>query len=564
MRPTKIDFDHKGIGAVIRSGRMIVPPHQRSYAWEDDHVEDLFHDLSQSIGNDDPDYFLGTIVLTLGQSGTPEISDGQQRMVTTSILLAAIRNKFNALNRSQRAQQIQTDYLSQLAENTDDIVPKIRLNTDDHHFYLNHILEDPNSLETIDRNNIKHSNRRLMSAAKKAKEHIENVTSHYNDEGKAKELLKWMNFIQDNATVVVVTVPSVFDAYRMFETLNDRGLKASQADLLKSYLFSRAQTRIEEAQSKWSSLSGMVEAVGDDSELVTYIRHQWITEKGPTKERELADQIRSDVTGETKALQFLDRLERNSSDYVATFNAGHDKWNSYSARTREYIRIINEDIRVEQIRPLIFAAARHLEPLEAEKAFRLFINWSVRFLVVGGRGGLLDRQYSLRAHDVGTERITKADELVQAMKDVVPTDAAFEESFRTARVSKTWLARYFLRSLDLQLAGEKDPELLVNANKDTVNLEHILPKTPSPDWDIDEDMAHACQNRLGNMALLRARMNVAIGNGGFSEKRQAYQKSNITITKQVAEYQSWSLDEINDRQAKMAKVAIKAWPVILT
>jgi len=54
-------------------------------------------------------------------------------------------------------------------------------------------------------------------------------------------------------------------------------------------------------------------------------------------------------------------------------------------------------LRVQQIRPLMFAVSRHFSNTEADKAFRLFVSWSVRFLIYGGRGGMLDTQYSLRA-----------------------------------------------------------------------------------------------------------------------------------------------------------------------
>ena len=82
----------------------------------------------------------------------------------------------------------------------------------------------------------------------------------------------------------------------------------------------------------------------------------------------------------------------------------------------------------------MFAVARSFDPIETDKAFRLFVSWSVRFLIYGGRGGMLDTQYSLRAQDVGTNRITTARELRDAMKEYVPVDAEFEEAFATARV----------------------------------------------------------------------------------------------------------------------------------
>src|SRR5437016_4297460 len=83
--------------------------------------------------------------------------------------------------------------------------------------------------------------------------------------------------------------------------------------------------------------------------------------------------------------------------------------------------------------PLLFAVARHFKPAEADKAFRLFVSWSVRFLIFGGRGGMLDSQYSLRAKEVGTGEITTAEQLKKKMDQYVPIDREFEEAFAVAR-----------------------------------------------------------------------------------------------------------------------------------
>ena len=84
----------------------------------------------------------------------------------------------------------------------------------------------------------------------------------------------------------------------------------------------------------------------------------------------------------------------------------------------------------------MFAVAKNFGIQEAKRAFRLFVCWSVRFLVVGGRGGFLDTNYARVAHEVGKGNITTAKQLKDFMADVVPTDAVFEAAFAEARVEK--------------------------------------------------------------------------------------------------------------------------------
>lgn len=197
------------------------------------------------------------------------------------------------------------------------------------------------------------------------------------------------------------------------------------------------------------------------------------------------------------------------------------------------------DLRVEQIRPLMFAVMRNFEPAETKTAFRMFLSWSVRFLIAGGgRGGMLDRSYSGLAKSVTAGQINKSSGLFKDMITTVPTDAEFEAAFKVARVSQTFLARYYLRALEMTKKGESDPETVPNVD-DAINLEHIMPETISDEWDIDTDVAEAYCRRLGNMVLLKAKTNVAIGNSSFAAKRPTYKASAYMLTKEVASKTKW-------------------------
>src|SRR5829696_5223939 len=95
-------FDDVGIGKLLQQGRLLVPPNQRSYAWREKHVRYLLQDLNEAVyKGDGAAYFLGTIVLIQKSTETPAIVDGQQRLATTTILLARIRDELLNLNREQ-------------------------------------------------------------------------------------------------------------------------------------------------------------------------------------------------------------------------------------------------------------------------------------------------------------------------------------------------------------------------------------------------------------------------------------------------------------------------------
>ncbi len=563
--PTRdeIGFEHKGIGAVLAHNRLAVPLNQREYSWEEEHVRELFHDFANAIANNRGTYFLGTIVLTRGEGDVPEVSDGQQRLATTTILLAAIRDYFARNGDSKRAVSIEQDFLRTTDRRTTDTVPRLKLNVDDNEFFTRAIISPPDSKERKNAQPKKTSHQRIKTASELAAKHIQQVLEPYNKTVRTERLLDWVGFIENGAEVILLRVPDHLNAFQMFETLNDRGLKASQADLIKNYLLSFCSPdKIREGQQKWAQMLGILESLGRGDITVTYLHHLLITKHGPTKEREVFDRVRQQVNSRAGSMEFLEELANGANDYSALFNSDHKKWNEYGTTTRKNLSTINRDLRVEQIRPLMFAVSRHFSVKEARLAFRLFVSWSVRILVVGTRGGLLDRNYAVCAQEISSGKVKTARELGDELSDVVPTDALFEAAFAEARVSKEFLARYYLRALELKRKDDPEPEFVPMDDENVINLEHILPENPENKWSgVTPETADAYHRRLGNMVILQAKKNLQIGNESFTEKRKALKESAFLLTAEVAKQSSWGIKEITERQGQLAKLAVETWPL---
>ncbi|KXF78246.1 hypothetical protein ATN84_00075 [Paramesorhizobium deserti] len=144
-----------GLGATLNQHLLMVPSNQRSYAWEGSHVETLFEDLSTAIQVGEQPYFLGTLVLTQGTGDRLEVADGQQRLATTSILIAAIRDYLETLGSAEKkaALKYTSDYLLIYDENTGEDTPRLQLNYEDNLFFVNNILSSTqdNQRAKIDR-----------------------------------------------------------------------------------------------------------------------------------------------------------------------------------------------------------------------------------------------------------------------------------------------------------------------------------------------------------------------------------------------------------------------------
>lgn len=555
-----------GLGATLNQNLLMVPPNQRSYAWEAPHVQTLLEDLSGTISADGAPYFLGTVVLTQGADGRLEVADGQQRLATTSILISAIRDKLEEMGEAEKkaAALFTTEYLLIYDVMTGENTPRLKLNYEDNDFFLNQILISPSETTRIKELPAVPSHARLSTAANLARQHVENIIVQFKPADKAKELYKWVKFLRESAMVIAIIVPDSINVYTMFETLNDRGLRASQTDILKNFLFGRAQDRLHEVQMKWSSMVSAIETIGDEDLILTYLRHHWTLTHGYTAERELAALVKNEVAGKQQAVTLVTQLDAAASDYTGLLNPlEYIGWQTIDKQTRAYIYIITKILAIEQILPLLLAVLKKFEPAQARIAMKMFLNWSVRFTVAGsGGGGPLDRAYGALAKEVTEETIKTATQLRDKIRPgVLRTDAEFTQAFSKARVTKTTLARYYLRALELHKKGDTNADLGGTLDENYVfNVEHVMPQRETSNWPIDEQLAQQFRKRLGNMTLLSPDENVKLGNKSFSEKRTIYLRSSLLLTQSIGNYTAWGPTEIDQWQEALADLAVKIWP----
>lgn len=564
-----LDFKECGIANVLSQFSLSIPLNQRSYKWPEDRIQTLLEDITKAFKIGEKIYFLGMIVLTEGSSGGLEVADGQQRLATISILIAAIRDYLKELNDNDTVNTYQNKYLLEYDPHIEDFKAKLILNYDDRDFFYKTILKPIDKREQFQGRRVA-SHERLEAATRIANDHVKNLVVMFaNEKEKRKRLYDFVDYLHNNAQVILFIVPGyVGNAFKMFETLNARGMRASQIDILKNYLFDLGKNRISEMQPRWTSMLGTIDELTDapeeDELLVDFIRYYWIAHYGPTAERELGEKIQNNVLDERPAYDLVVALDSFATDFSAlNMPREHPSLNKFSRDTRNCIYTITKELGVKQIVPLMLAILRYFDVKEADKAFNLCLSWTVRFLIAGGgSGGVLDRYYGLRAKEISNQEILTANKLAQQMSTVVHNDRAFKEGFEVASVRQIKFARYYLRAIDLYLAQEPHPQFLPNEDTLSVNAEHVLPVTPGSDWNISPDIIASYSKRLGNIVLLSAPDNVKVGNKNFTEKKRVYKISPFKTTQWVADYKQWGPEEINQRQKRLAELAPKVWPII--
>ena len=195
------------------------------------------------------------------------VVDGQQRLATSLILLAAIRDFFDTVNPDQ-ARKFERTYVLDTPYKSPEPVPHLFLNEKDHAYFFKRVLlpatdEVRKTVEQA-RKPQRQSHQRINRAVI-AKETVESIArQHRKTVFQTEALDQWVTFLEQSAHVIWVTVPDESAAYVIFETMNDRGLELSATDLIKNYLLGRAGTaRIEQVKTNWNTMTGALETIAE-------------------------------------------------------------------------------------------------------------------------------------------------------------------------------------------------------------------------------------------------------------------------------------------------------------
>jgi hypothetical protein len=554
---SEIGFAQLGIASILKQNRLAVPPNQREYSWTAKEVRTLLQDFSKAITDSESEaYFLGTIVTIPKDGGVLEVVDGQQRLATVAIVLAGIRNYLKNIE-PIIAESIENECLTVIDRKGIARIPRLKLNLDDNEFFRAMLAAEDPPPEPRCR-----SHGLIKDAFDESRKHINNIVSEFDIKDHGDVLNRWLTFMESRAITVLLRVHNDADAYRMFETLNDRGLRTSQSDLVKNYLFGRSGERLPEVQQKWAFMRGSLETVEEDDITITFLRHALTVIDGFTREPQVYETVQEHAKGPQPVVMFMNRIEQLAGTYVAIFNAEHEKWNSTSDSTRQALEVLNL-FNIQPMRPLMLATAQKMGGKDIEGAFQYYVSLCVRLMLASStRTGSVEEGLAAAAHKIYTGEITNVIELKAYLIGITPTNEKFKNAFETATVSNRKLARYYLRSLEMAAKNESEPWHIPNDDRSVINLEHVLPEKTEGNWpQFSSEEVKIYSRRIGNLVLLRASDNSTLKSAGFAEKKPTFKNSPYELTRQISSCHNWRAEEIIARQKTLAELAVKAWPI---
>lgn len=584
--------------------QFFIPAYQRRYAWGKKQLVELFEDVNLLDKNDS--HFLGTILLLSephrANINKLEVVDGQQRIISISILMEAIKDRFVELDRKDIADEMERYLFCQEIDRKKH--NKILLGDLDEPDYSK-VLKLKNETDTTIEAEIK--NKKLLNAYIEYKKRI---TAYDFD-----KLNEYYFKLKNNVIVVRLDTEKAKDAYKLFETINNRGLRLSPTDIIKNFLLGHAsmigENVLKEVRESWKDviisldeietddffrqyLMGILQRKVTFSKLISEFKKYYLTSVKESivlpeyrlfnelKEYENGEENHGDENNEpglseenqkTKPPQVTVKI--SIIDFAKSLKKAAEIYRKIIKRAFDN-KSINQHIynlqRIESTPAFTFLLSlfqQNIEDKTVVKALKIIESFMLRRHLCKYQTSELDDIFSKLTN------ISKEDmlgEVIKQLSEHFPKNQDFEEKITTHSFKgNEERAKYMLEQFEYNKIGDQG-EYVINSGND-VHLEHIVPQKIDTkkacrefgDWvnylGKDALSKHAkYADRIGNYTLLGQKLNIKASNNPFKAKKKEYIKSNISLTRDiVSNYSRFKFKEIEKRSADFAKLAIKIW-----
>ncbi len=557
------------IGKVFFSGgdvHYILPRFQRAYAWEQRHWQTLWEDVLAicALENQSHGHFLGAMVV-IGEGMLDAtlpaytLVDGQQRLLTISILLRAL---FDRMSEKRHRRQV-LKYL--VNDDRDGSLRYKVLPTEN--------FEDRSVWQTlvaggqVDEN----SKSRVHLAYEYFSSKIEGVL-----QCEALEATTLFNTIVSGLHIVFINLDREERPHQIFESLNAKGLDLSQADLVRNYLAMRLpETRVNDAYgTHWRQVEDLL-SNRPEAELEAFLRHYLARyTRSLYREDEIYEKFRNRMDNEfreeTAFLEEIATLHRHAEYYDRLLRPAHEQ--------NEALRVRFERINALQrtvVYPLLlgFYDAYNRKILEHDafcELLDLVENYLVRHYLVDAPSGALNRM--LPALIQNDNRVGDLKFLKQGLfSRSYPVDEHIREvlgwRWMYAGGANRKRLVYILMRINQHLLRDKDVKVILG-NEPTI--EHILPRSLNRSWQNDlgkawESVHETYLNTLGNLTLVSRSWNTSLSNSVWKKKKALLQEHGLPINHfyfssgKPGDIEHWNEQAILDRNEWLVDRLLELW-----
>lgn len=545
-----------------------VPLYQRPYQWDKEQWGVLWKDIlrlseeRQTEGAAGATHFIGSLVLApapgVVAGGLTKflVVDGQQRLTTLTLILAAIRDHILVSGEEgarRRAGRLEHTFLvNQYEEGSE-------------YYKLLPTQQDRDDYTTVlDQARFSHGSSRIAEAY----QHFASLLDLAEGDDDAPTVREIEDAVSHGLSLVSISTEHDDNVYRIFESLNNTGLKLTQGDLVRNHLFMRLPTRGQEVYDRyWRSLQRALE--NDQIETMFWIdlvRQDPAARFKDTYARQRlrleAMRTEEDVTAEVERLAELGALYRL-------------KWypeeEPHPKVRRQLRRLLDWGATVTDppvLQLLVMRDKGRATSEEIARAMLLIESYMVRRILAGRASQGINRQLAVLSNELYEDTSSQpVDALVhnyltrqvrqyvsdRALREAAQTSAFYYSGRANQRKQVLlWLEELFHSQERI------DPEDLT--------IEHVMPQTLSIDWERNLAQHHdevaeqhtALVHTLGNLTLTG--YNAPQSNRPFTEKQAYLRGTSLKMSQEIAEEPDWTFEAIQVRTARLVDLAVQYWP----
>jgi len=549
----------------------IIPVFQRRYSWEEKHWEAFWDDISTLLDSElgEEEHFIGAfVVMSRGHrpGSRPQylVIDGQQRLITLSILLAAIRD---------RASDVDIKSITDLSEREQKNLGRLSQEIQDKHL-VDQYEDGWDRYRMISRAEDRDALFDLLNLKPDIEDtSIGDAYSYFyrNIDGMVKRegpqtLIKLKNIILEQLPFAMITASEEENPYTIFETLNERGLRLEESDLIRNYVFMQLDIEDQDQfnEDKWLPFEQKFEEseIYESESLTRFYRMYLMREGDYVKKNNIYTAFRDRVDKNPHDL--ADELDYFSELYLTIKrpDTAGEEWLGKALARIQYLDIGTAD-------PLILNLLDRWQSdvLDSEELRQIFQGLE-SFAI---RRSICDRStrgyYQIFPSAINSIEGGKISESVFSyLGDRGWPD---DDEFRSAFVSFELYSRepdkcrLIYETLQRDY-GHKEPVKLAG-----LQIEHIMPQEIGDDkhgkawksmlgeeWmDIQDTWLHT----PGNLTLTG--YNPELSNRKFDDKQELLEDSKLDLNDHFLEVDKWTEVEIRDRAEELARRVAILWPV---
>lgn len=530
---------------LTKSVKYVVPDNQRNFEWKKEQAEEFWDDVSSG------PVFLGTVVFDVSMEKEIGVVDGQQRLTTIFILLAALRNQARKVESTGQAVAIQN--VLSFTDITTGKTLEGKLETSP---FIKSVFDKTITNGEWDGSSFAFKNqKREVNRIRPIYEFFKTKIQKYGSDDIA-QILKNLY----DSSVVQIDIQDTQEAFDIFERTNARGLELNAADLLKNYLFAKnASTSLSE---DWDGI--VSNAPGN---ILRMIKYFYISRFGLVQKRDLFRRLKKhgeqigaqELLNEIKSfsrLYFL--LQSGKADDIAEFG---EEYGIEYFRKEYYAENINRAFDalnlfgVSQTYPLIIKAlevfiydqdgrarenaARNFHKLILSLEKYHFINSAIS----QRPGNEVEKYYADKCKtEVNIGNFEEfVNDIIKELKNKLINKEEFIGRFKAINYENDFsLIYYIFDRLNNDGRGDRDAKIKIynpekKFLKKNFNIDHLVAQN-SDEYDFTDDETGDFIHNIGNLLIISMQSNSKLQNAHISKKFELLKEKEVQNLPEVVNF----------------------------